>query len=484
MKIHYIILFKILLIYQLIKESLSYNASIPFNWTKIPDICYEEDFILTNQYRPYYEDIYPIRGCNSDERNRLYALKGVDFGLTNITYEPKLDFFFIRQSFPPINTDPPTSMTFRITTRCSELSKYMQNSNPYTLRIYFGRSDDYLPIPQISKKTRNQISYNGKKAILLSRFKIAKDQLINKEGEYDFSRNDYNILENEGEEFNSYFDGYELDFSNLRQTTYYANKILTEQNFCQNPLDVYAIIIKVYDLPRMKIQGLFQYNLSAFSSDLKLQKSFIYTVDTRNIFFQNISMFYNQHVNVTKDGLEPTAEDSGYWINTTCNQPHVATIMVDYFFFETIHKMQSFGYEFNDRFQLRIHTPFYRKTLNKRYSLFRYQWNSSYPKPRVFIHPIYKYREYCLAGNDCSKMFNFTSWSSDPQFIQHIMDINHEIVENEIRINFSELEKIYQADGFGRSKLSINSGFKKDVTVVIFSLFIGSSLNKETCLLK
>ena len=452
----------LLLIFHLIKESLSYNDSIPFNWTKEPDFCYREDFELNDLYRPFYPDIYPIRGCSFNEKNRLYEEKAykAGFGLTNITYEPKLDFFFPRQEYPPLMRDPPTSMTFRLTGKCPDFESFFI-SHSQTIRIYFGRADDYLPIPKNSKKTGQAIQYNGKKAILKSRFKIAKSQLlyINNENEFDFSKNDYELLEYEGEEFNSYFDGYELDFSNLQNTNYFSNSKTNDPEFCNNPNDIYALLIKVYDLPRMKVQGLFQYNYSILSTDLKVQKSFIYTVDTRNIFFQNISMFYNQHVNVSADFDEPTAEDSGIWINTTCNTPNVATIMVDYFFFETIHKMQSFGYEFGDRFQLRIHTPWYRKTLNKRYSLFRYQWNSSYEKPRVFIHPISKYRDYCLtSGNNniCPRMFNFTKWSTDPLFTQFIIDIKHEIIENEIRINFTELEKIYEADGFQRTKLSIN----------------------------
>ena len=452
----------LLLIFHLIKESLSYNDSIPFNWTKELDFCYREDFELNDLYRPFYPDIYPIRGCSFDEKNRLYEEKAykAGFGLTNITYEPKLDFFFPRQEYPPLMRDPPTSMTFRLTGKCPDFESFFI-SHSQTIRIYFGRADDYLPIPKNSKKTGQAIQYNGKKAILKSRFKIAKSQLlyINNENEFNFSKNDYELLEYEGEEFNSYFDGYELDFSNLQNTNYFSNSKTNDPEFCNNPNDIYALLIKVYDLPRMKVQGLFQYNYSILSTDLKVQKSFIYTVDTRNIFFQNISMFYNQHVNVSADFDEPTAEDSGIWINTTCNTPNVATIMVDYFFFETIHKMQSFGYEFGDRFQLRIHTPWYRKTLNKRYSLFRYQWNSSYEKPRVFIHPISKYRDYCLtSGNNniCPRMFNFTKWSTDPLFTQFIIDIKHEIIENEIRINFTELEKIYEADGFQRTKLSIN----------------------------
>ena len=348
-------------------------------------------------------------------------------------------------------------MTFRLTNKCSDFHLYFTDANPQTLRIYFGRSDDYLSVPKMSQKTGKNIQYNGKKAILLSRFKIVKDQLLNKNSdyEYDFSQNDYKIYDIEGQEFNSYFDGYELDFSEIKNTNYY-NEISSDSNFCKSSTDVYAIIIKVYDLPRMKVQGLFQYNYSALSSDLKVQKSFIYTVDTRNIFFQNISMFYNQRVNTTKNGTDPTGEDSGFWINTTCNTPNVATIMVDYFFFETLQKMEFYGYEFSDRFQLRIHTPFYRKTLNKKYSLFRSQWNSTYEKPQVFIHPIYKYHEYCIANDDCPNMFNFTLWSTDPKFTKHIMYINHEIVDNEIRINYSELIKIRDADGFKRPKLSIN----------------------------
>ena len=410
----------LLLIFHLIKESLSYNDSIPFNWTKELDFCYREDFELNDLYRPFYPDIYPIRGCSFDEKNRLYEEKAykAGFGLTNITYEPKLDFFFPRQEYPPLMRDPPTSMTFRLTGKCPDFESFFI-SHSQTIRIYFGRADDYLPIPKNSKKTGQAIQYNGKKAILKSRFKIAKSQLlyINNENEFNFSKNDYELLEYEGEEFNSYFDGYELDFSNLQNTNYFSNSKKNDPEFCNNPNDIYALLIKVYDLPRMKVQGLFQYNYSILSTNLQIQKSFIYTVDTRNIFFQNISMFYNQHVNVSADFDEPTAEDSGIWINTTCNTPNVATIMVDYFFFETIHKMQSFGYEFGDRFQLRIHTPWYRKTLNKRYSLFRYQWNSSYEKPRVFIHPISKYRDYCLTSgnnNTCPRMFNFTKWSTDP----------------------------------------------------------------------
>ena len=200
MRISNIILFQIILIYNLIKKSLSYNSRIPFNLTKITDIWYAEDFILTNQYRPYHEDIFPIRGCNSDERNRLYAKKGANFGLTNITFEPKLDYFFPNQTYPPLR-EPKTSMTFRLSHACSDFDLYFTDTNYQTLRIYFGRSDDYLSIPTISKRTGKDIEFNGKKAKLLAKYKIIPDTLLKNESQYDPTYHDYDILEIEGEEF-------------------------------------------------------------------------------------------------------------------------------------------------------------------------------------------------------------------------------------------------------------------------------------------
>jgi hypothetical protein len=83
--------------------------------------------------------------------------------------------------------DPPTSMTFRLTGKCPDFESFFI-SHSQTIRIYFGRADDYLPIPEKSKKTGQAIQYNGKKAILKSRFKIAKSQLlyINNENEFKF----------------------------------------------------------------------------------------------------------------------------------------------------------------------------------------------------------------------------------------------------------------------------------------------------------
>ena len=450
------LLYKILFLFQIINEYLSYNDSIPFNWTQNPKYCYVEDFKLSNNYRPFVIDIYPIRGCNSDERNKNYA---IHYGITNITFHPKLDYFFPNEQYPPLDTDPPTYMTFRLGYVCNTLKFVFSKSNTINIRVFFGRSEDYHPIPKISKRTGKPIEFNGTKAILNAKLKYVKhelQQLVKEKGKVstNFTSKDFDIYDYEGIDFNVTFDGYELDFQ-FNKVFDYNEKMYEDRSFCQSIKNQSSLVVRVYDLPRMKVQGLFQYNCSLIYTNNTLLRSDIYTVDTRNIFFQNISMFYNQRVNVTRLGDEPTGEDSGFWINTPCNQPQMATIMVDYFFFETIHKMQKFGYEFSDRFQLRIHTPYYRKTLNKRYSLFRSQWNETYEKPRVFIHPIYKYKEYCEISQNCKK-FDYEEWSTDPKWTKYIIDIKNEIIENEIRINFTELEKIYAADGFNRSKLVIN----------------------------
>ena len=137
------------------------------------------------------------------------------------------------------------------------------------------------------------------------------------------------------QKLNVTFDGYELDFHFNEVILEYAERILLDKNFCPTIYYNYILLIRVYDLPRMKVQGQFQYRSSIIrTSDNKELKTNVYTIDTRNIFFQNISMFYNQRVNVTNEGDEPTGEDSGFWINTPCNQPQMATIMVDYYFFE------------------------------------------------------------------------------------------------------------------------------------------------------
>ena len=446
--------YKILVLLEIIKESFSYNDSIPFNWTKTAQYCYEEDFVLSNNYRPFVNDIYPMKGCTSDERNKNYA---TNFGINNITLQPKLDFFIPNNSYPPLDLDPATSMTFRLNFPCSLHQLIFDDKNEYSYRIYFGRSDDYLEIPRLSKRTGNPIEFDGKKAILNARVKYYKNELQdNKKGNVvvNFTSKDFDFYEYEGEELKVTFDRYELDLR-LSNLFNYNERIITDMSYCQNSTDYYALLIRVYDLPRIKVQGLFQYKGVLFKTkDNSEIYSNVYTLDTRFIFFQNISMFYNQRINVTDKGDEPTGEDSGFWINTPCNKPQMATIMVDYFFFETIHKMQTVGYEFSDRFQLRIHTPYYRKTLTSSYSLFRSQWNETYEKPRVFIHPISKYKEHCSI-NTCSK-FDYDEWSTSPEFTQYIIDIKNEIVENEIRINFTELEKIYAADGFNRSKLSIN----------------------------
>ena len=451
------LLYKTILLLQIIKEILSYNESIPFNFTQTPQYCYVEDFILSNNYRPFVDDIYPMKGCSSDERNRNYA---TNFGITNITFQPRLDFFFLNESYIRSDTDPPTHMTFRLNFPCSMHQLIFNNNKEYSYRIYFGRSDDYLKVREISQRTGKPIEYIDKKAILVGRLKYYKNELQDHVKNHivitNFTSKDFDFYEYEGEYFSVTFDGYELDLK-LNEVFDYNERRSSDNTYCENPSDYYALLIRVYDLPRMKVQGFFQYKgILLKAADKSEHYSNVYTVDTRNIFFQNISMFYNQRVNVSSYyGKDPTGEDSGFWVNTPCNQPQMATIMVDYFFFETIHKMQRFGYEFNDRFQLRIHTPYYRKTLTSSYSLFRYQWNSSYEKPTVFIHPIYKYKEYCDQYKNCTK-FNYEEWSTDPKWTKYIIYIENEIVGNEIRINFSELEKIYAADGYNRTKLVIN----------------------------
>ena len=449
------ILLKFIVIFLLLKETVAYNDTVVFNWTKNPAACYVEDFYLSDNYRPYVEDIYPIRGCNSDKRNELYQpflynrTTDVAYSnLTNITFEPRLDYFFNNDQYPPQSRDPPTAMTFRMVNQGYLLYYFMYYD--FHQLIDFGRSEDYHPIPKVSKRTGKPIEYIDNKAILPARFKLAIVQ--NKTINYDFSYSDYEIYDYEGYDFNVTFDGFTLNVSEYLQVCLRVNCKL---NIATGVY--YALIVKVYDLPRMKVQGLFQYRYHIANKEgpmLTIRTS-IYTVDTRNVFFQNISMFYNQRVNVTNDGYEPTGEDSGFWINTPCNTPQMATIMVDYHFFDTIHRMQSYGFEFGDRFQLRIHTPYYRKNIMKEYSLFRYQWNETYPKPRVFIHPIYKYKEYCETYKNCTK-FDYEEWSTDPKFTKYIIDIKHEIKVNQIWINFTELEKIYEADGFHRGKLVIN----------------------------
>ena len=423
-----------------------YNDSFYFNWTRDPEKCYVEDFIFSVEHRPYFKDVYPIKGCSADIRNNITQQWPSPYRLqffTNVSFEPRLDYFFNHDKYPPADKDPPTSMTFKFV-NTAEL--FIRSFQKYNYHIVFGRCDDYHPIPKISKRTGKPIPFIGNKALLSAKYKIVKTQFVNTDV-YDYSYSDNEILDYEGEEFNTTFDGYTLNLS-----------ILSKLNRTHLPRDndFYSILVKVYDLPRMKVQGLFQYTLDFRTIEEYISKNNVtLTVDTRNIFFQNISMFYNQKVNVTDEGLEPTGEDSGFWVNTPCNRIQMATIMVDYHFFDIIHRMQSYGYEFGDRFQLRIHTPYYRKTPNSAYSLFRSQWNDTYPEPRVFIHPISKYKEYCETYKNCTK-FNYDEWSTDPKFTKYIIDVKNEIRLNQIWINFTELEKIYEADGFHRSKLVIN----------------------------
>ena len=411
-------------------------------------MCYEETFILTDQYRTlnYPYEIFPRRGCSSDERNKISANTG-NQGIINITYSPRLDYFFPNESYPPLDPDPPRSMTFRFGLMTTELEKIFDDS--YQLFIFFGRADDYHSVPKISKRNGKEIQKDANgNSILETKFKITL--LENRLTIKNLTSKDFDFYDYEGYEGKVTFDGYKMGFSFENSDFNFKNFI--ENNGMSEELNL-TLLVRVYDTPGFKVQGYYQYKSLIQGSDI--QKTKIYTVDTRNVFFQNISMFYNQRVNVTKEGLDPTGEDSGFWINTPCNTPQMATIMVDYFFFDTIHRMQRFGYEF-DRLQLRIHTPYYHKTLNTQYSLFRSQWNETYEKPRVFIHPISNYRDHCAEINNCAEIFNYTDWSTNPVWTKYIIDIKNEIHVNQIWINFTELEKIYEADGFHRGKLSIN----------------------------
>ena len=96
MKNKYITLFPIIVIFQLIEEAFTYNETVPFNFTDKPRFCYVEDFILSMEYRPFVDDIYPVRGCSSDERNKNYHVVNISYSvrLANITFEPSLDYFF------------------------------------------------------------------------------------------------------------------------------------------------------------------------------------------------------------------------------------------------------------------------------------------------------------------------------------------------------------------------------------------------------
>ena len=163
-----IIICIILVLCETIKRCLSYNSSIPFNWTNTPKYCYVEDFALSDNYRPFVNEIFPIKGCDSNERNKNY---GVEQGLNNISFYPNLDFFFPNEKYPSIDTDPPTYMTFKIYFTCAVYSKIFTKNNTYIYKIYFGRSEDYHIIPRISKRTGKAIEFIGNKAILSGRIK-------------------------------------------------------------------------------------------------------------------------------------------------------------------------------------------------------------------------------------------------------------------------------------------------------------------------
>ena len=309
MKIRQFTLFQFFIIFQTSWEITYYNDTHVFNWSELPENCYVHDYYFTEYHLPYYgeAETYPVRGCSVDDKNNVTqgwpSIKnnGRTGYIANITYEPRLDYFFNHDKYPPADRDPPTSITFKIV----DMGKYLyQMIFLVNINIEFGRCEDYLPIPKVSKYTGKPIEFIGNKATLYGKFKYTRVQ-YDGTSEYNYSYSDSEIYDYEGIPFNATFDGYNLNFSGF---------IPPEEMKNLNRNYNYSLLFKVYDLPRMKVQGLFQYRLRYFSlantGETNKDKYVTYTVDTRNVFFQNISMFYNQKVNVTDDGLEPTGEDS------------------------------------------------------------------------------------------------------------------------------------------------------------------------------
>ena len=285
MKKEHFILFKFCIIFQVLKEVLSYNESVKFNFSYTPKFCYFKDFEVNNDYRPFVNDRMPVRGCSSDERNKLYQgenLKG--YKITNVTFEPKLDYFFNKDTYPPQDRDPLSSITFRIVNVGEHFTK-LKNTTIYE-QILFSRSEDYRPMAEYSKKTGQKIKYSNS-YILPARIKIVPAHFDLEElFTYDPSYSDYEFTnDTDGYEYSVKFDGYRLDFTGYIHLFANVNFFMIRK---------FALLLKVYDLPRMKVQGWFQYMYILFHENGTMFKNDIYTVDTRNVFFQNISMFYNQ----------------------------------------------------------------------------------------------------------------------------------------------------------------------------------------------
>ena len=199
-----------LLLFQLLQKILTYNDSIPFNWTQRPEFCWVEDFVLTDMYRPFIDplDVYPKRGCNSDERNRQY-IESAKPGLINITYQPRLDFFFPNYSYPEIDHDPARSMTFRFSFPFDDLQKIFNKT--CSLSVQFGRADDYHSVPSISKTNENPIQTDKSgRFILESKFKITF--LENNANNKIITSREYDFYDYEGIKGPCYFDGFELSF--------------------------------------------------------------------------------------------------------------------------------------------------------------------------------------------------------------------------------------------------------------------------------
>ena len=167
------------------------------------------------------------------------------------------------------------------------LSQILTSENKYYYRIHFGRSEDYLPIPKISKRTGKPIEYIGNKAILCAKMKYFKNDIqAGRKVGVNLTSKDFDFYEYEGFDLNVTFDGYELDL-NLEKYFDYTDIKSKDKTFCPSKGNYFGLLIRVYDIPRMKVQGLFQYRGALYNATTNsIYYANYYTVDTRNIFFK------------------------------------------------------------------------------------------------------------------------------------------------------------------------------------------------------
>ena len=113
----------------------------------------------------------------------------------------------------------------------------------YSYRIYFGRSEDYQSIRNISKRTGKAIKFNEdrNKAILNARLKYYKNELQSQEISNvvtNFTGKNFDFYDYEGEGLNVTFDGYELDLR-LNELFNYNERKQSDNIFCVESSDYY-----------------------------------------------------------------------------------------------------------------------------------------------------------------------------------------------------------------------------------------------------